>query len=196
MTTISKQNLALLHATAKTRESIFALTHLKLTPERIYASNGHSLYSSPINNQHDDFPDCSIAGAVEHDGCMLLEAEILKSVAIPNNRFTPIVNNIDILIDDTHKHIVTNDLKAVRDIKITHEDHEWPNNEMIEQLANTLVDTQKVRLSLAELEVLVKVLKQHGDETAILTVAGPTNMVQIDTNSGLKGYIMPYTLEA
>lgn len=194
MTTISKKDLALLHATAKEQVNIYALAHVKLTPTHLYASNAHSLYSCLINNQHANFPDCNITGAVEHiDGCILLSAELLKSVNIPTDKRNPVFNNIEVLIDDTHKHIITTDLKAVRDVKVPHEDLEWPNQAQIELAASNLVDTKQVRLSVEELEVLVKILKQRGDESAVLTVAGRENMVQVDTNSGLKGYIVPMT---
>lgn len=194
MTTISKKDLALLHATSKENRDAYALTHIKLTATHMYASNGHSLYACPITNQHDDYPECNIAGAVEHkDGCILLSAELLKSVSIPTSKYCPASNNIEILVDDTHKHVITTDLKTVRDIKVPHEDLEWPNHAAIEETAEGIKDTKQVRLSVTELEVLVKVLKQHGDESAILTVAGREHMVQVATDSGLKGYIMPCT---
>ena len=194
MTLISKRNLAVLEAVPTTNTTGYDFTCVKIEDGKIWAGDGHHLYFSALSGNPDDYPDMGVSG-IEHKECMLIPAAALRKAErdIPKSKNLPILNNIQVLIDDEYKHLVTTDLDITNDVKVKHQkDPTWPNTDQIVALFPKEPKVEVV-LSVAELETLVKVVKKHGAESVTFKINSPSDMVGVSSDDGdLQGYIMPY----
>jgi hypothetical protein len=185
MTTITKQNLAVLEAAKKDGDYCYQLDHVMIKDGKIWASNAKCLYSSELEER--EYPDFDVNG-VDYKECMLIPAASLKK-AETNIPKVGLLKCIQVLVDDEYKHLVTSDLQTTQDLKIKHPDNtDWPSIELVLSLIKEPKLT--INLSLENLEVLVKVLKKHGEERVTLDFTdGQSPVVAIAR--GLKGYLMP-----
>lgn len=197
MTILTKQNLAILEATQKTKENVYHLDHVMIENGAVWASNGHSLWSSILTEFDIDYPDMDVNGA-EHKECMIIPASALRKAEknITSKQNNKILESVQVLIDDNFKHLVTTDLDTTQDVKVKHtECPEWPAyKQIVATWSDNLPKEQSVGLSLAELETMVKILKKSGNTECLITVNGRENMVQVKA-PGLVGYIMPIKLD-
>lgn len=197
MTILTKKNLALLEATEKSNSTGYAFTHLMIKDGYTWTSNGSCLYKSPIVNDDKYYPDTGTNG-INHNGCILLGADLLRKAEknIPKCPVRPILETIQVLIDDEYKHLITTDTISVNDIKTKHEDLSFPDIRVIESSWRPPVSPEKtVGLSISELETLVKIMKKSSVDVIELIVNGPDHPVRVRaTDNSVTGYIMPYYL--
>jgi len=190
MTILSKKNLAVLEGAAKSNNGCYNLESVKIEKDMIWSSNGHALYGSKITEKDEDYPNLDING-IAYDECMIVPASALIKAEknLTKARF-PILNNIQILIDENYKHLVTSDLDITNDVKVKHsDDNDWPDHR---QIIESIPEQPEsfATFGIDQLEVLVKVLKKNGEQTVRISLYGPNKPIVIKSGD-LQGYIMP-----
>lgn len=193
---LSKENLAVCFSTVKQNDNMFALTHVQLRPTEdcIYATNGHSLYKSRVLQQSDEYPDTGADGGSPGKDIMVPASILLKAEKnIPKKPNRVILENIRVTVTEKQVKLTTTDLDSV-DVVKTKLDPTlgFPMVERIEESCYDHNKADSVVLSVAELEILVKVLKKAKQEVARIWVKDETSPVKVTTAEGaLTGYIMP-----
>lgn len=198
MTILTKKNLSILECSEKSNSSLYNLSSVLINPQTnmMWASNGHSLYGSVLTENNTDYPELGVNG-VDSKECMLVSAEALRKAEknIPSKTSMPILESVQVLIDEEYKHLVTSDLETTQDIKIKHlENNEWPDfqSAIIDRQPAAVPQDQKVVLSIKQLEVMVKVMKKANIETIEVIVNGPRNPVKVRSlDDAITGYVMP-----
>ena len=198
---ISKSNLAVLEATVKTRENIYALDNVMIKDGKMWASDGHCLYSTTLPTKDSVNYPVTDPHVVNHvEGCILIPADALRKAVgnIPNNKNHPIINNINLCIDDEYKHLITTDLTTTQVVKIKHPttSQEFPRVEMIVKCIADAKDKREFIMSMDNLEILVKVCKKAGMNgldgvRMTMSSAEGHSPMEIETTSGIWGAIMP-----
>jgi len=188
---ISKINLAVLECAAKNSDNAYMLDHVKIDKGMMWSCNAHALYGSKLVKwDAEAYPDMDVNG-IDYDGCMLIPAAALAKAEknIPKSRI-PALENIQILIDENFKHLVTTDLDTTNDVKIKHpECTEWPNHQAIIDSIPKYPESEVV-LNVEQLDTLVKVLKRNKQEFVKISLYGGRNPVGVKAK-GLVALIMP-----
>ena len=196
---ISKQNLAILPAVAKSNDNMYSLDCVKIDPVQncLYASNGHSLYRSNIPDlRNDEYPDTGSSGVdpavpIVVPGKALAKAE--KN--LPGRGTASILHNVNVLSTDTHHELITMDLDSVDVVKVKNKELKFLLCEAIEESCTDRLDHVYIGLSVAELEILVRVLKKNGDDIVKFSIKDETSPAIIESIDGVvTAYIMPYEL--
>jgi hypothetical protein len=144
-----------------------------------------------------EFPDCDIKETVSVKEDFCIESEILNKVKknIPSGKYTlPILESIQILHDENNTHLITTDLNVINDVKVKNSDSrmEWPNWKAIQESINQQTEKGKITLSVDQLEIMVKIMKERKDEVITLTVYESNQAVKVENyDKNLTGYIMP-----
>jgi hypothetical protein len=197
-------------ATAKTQnDSMYALTHVQVEPTRISASNKASLYYADIPEIQTEIDDYQQALGMD-----TLNAPTEYPVLLPNNIIDKAIRNRpkkggaspvltdNIMLTETvanngRKDLIlsTTDLKSVDKVVVKDEYRDYPDIDSI--ISPTEKDyPEPTGISLAELELLVKMMKKAGlsrRDTAAISMKSPTDPIKIDCGE-FKGIIMPCQL--
>jgi len=197
-------------ATAKTQNDINmnVLTHVQVEPTRISASNQASLYYADIPEIQTEIEDYQQALGMD-----TLNAPTKYPVLLPNNIIDKAIRNrpkkgaLPVLTDNImltetvanngRKDLIlsTTDLKSVDKVVVKDEYRDYPDIDSI--ISQTEKDyPEPTGISLAELELLVKMMKKAGLsrlDTAAISMKSPTDPIKIDCGE-FKGIIMPCQL--
>jgi hypothetical protein len=194
---ISKTDLCVLEACAKERTNIYMLTAVKIENGKIWASDGHCLWGCTLTDADwNEYPETD-STTVNYTDCMIVPADTLKKASgnIPNNKMVQVINNINLQIDETHKHLICTDLETTQVIKVKHGDNqEWPNQQVIIDNMPKPESMHPFLFSMENLETMLRVLKKKGCEGLDMIkfeVPGVPMQPARVTVDGLTGIIMP-----
>jgi hypothetical protein len=176
---ISKRSLSILPGVAKTKENMYSLDHVKLDPENrcMWVSNGYSLYTTKLHIDDDDLTQESVHIPIK----AILKAEKNCGKGI-----------IDVSVNDNNVHLSTTDNEMVDVVKVKMDNNaSFPDcKTIVNSLSEEPID--HVILAVSQLEILVKILKKHGDFSVRIETRGPEDAVRISTeNDEIVGLIMP-----
>lgn len=197
---LSKQNLAVLAGVSKIQDNMYALDHVCIDTKkmRIYASDGHCLYRSNIDQSinEEQFLASDVQTTKDPYYIFIHGKELLKAEkTIPKTKYIPVLQNVQILTDENHHYVVTADLDHVNTIRVKRGEKEYPEANEIEEQFSGDPDSH-VWLSVKQLEKLVKALKKNGDDDVKIELRGKSSPLVAKTHDGVfVGYIMPLVID-
>ena len=190
-------------ATKKTDNSMYALSHVRITETEMQATNGASLYWSPTKTYQslDEYPS--------NDGSPFTPIPFYP-VLIPGKAITKAINNrpkkgMSLLTDNivvqttpppdglgkTQIELTTTDLDTFDCVTCKTDSTEYPDIDRLRESIPRDEDVNTVNLGVLELELLLKIAKKAKVDSVLISVKDATTMIGVEVGP-ISGLIMPY----